>query len=72
MDKFFNDIQTFITTMDMGLRIAIIALLAVLDLLVLRNFFKTAIKDKIKIKVVNIILMVIISALLVLMAVYSF
>lgn len=72
MDKFFNDIQTFISSMNIMLKISIIALLAILDLLILRDFFKSAIKDKLKIKIVNIILFVIISAMLILVAIYSF
>ena len=72
MDKFFNDIQTFISSMNIMLKIAMIALLVILDLLVLRDFFKSAIKDKLKIKIVNIILIVIISAMLILVCIYSF
>lgn len=72
MDKFFNDIQTFIGSMNIMLKIAIIALLAVLDLLVLRDFLKATFKEKLKIKIVDLILLVIISALLVLVAIYSF
>ena len=73
MEKFFNDIQTFIAQMDSLLKLVIVVLLTVIDLLIIRSFVKSTNKDKRpKIKIVNLLLFLICSGLLVLIAVYSF
>lgn len=74
MEKFFNDIITFIAEMNIYLKISLVALLAVLDLLILRAFVKNlANKDnKPKIKVVNVLLFVIVSGIIVLLSIYGF
>ena len=74
MEKFFNDIVTFIAQMDSYLKIAIVALLAIVDILLIRAFVKNlSNKDnKPKIKLVNILLFVIVSGILVLIGMYGF
>ncbi len=73
MEKFFNDITTAIATMNIYLKISIIALLTILDIFILRAFISNIAKgDKPKIKIVNILLFVIVSGLLVLICTYGF
>ena len=74
MEKFFNDITTMIATMDTYLKISIIALLTILDIFILKAFISNLAKSngKPKIKIVNVLLFVIVSALLVLIFAYGF
>ena len=72
MEKFFNDIQTFISTMDSVLKFAIMALLITLDMLVFKSFLRTTNKDKFKFKLIYPLLFVLITGLLVLFAIYTF
>ena len=74
MEKFFNDIITFIAQMNPYLKSFIIALLAILDILILIKFIKNlSNKDnRPKIKLVNILLFVIVSGIIVLIGIYGF
>ena len=74
MEKFFNDIVTFIAEMNVYLKTAIVALLAIVDILLIRAFVKNlSNKDnKPKIKLVNILLFVIVSGIIVLIGMYGF
>ena len=74
MEKIFNDIITFIAEMNIYLKSAIIALLAILDILLLKQFIKNlSNKDnKNKIKIVNILLFVIVSGIIILIGIYGF
>ncbi len=74
MEKFFNDIVTGIATMNNVLKISIIALLAILDMLLIIAFMKNISNksNKPKIKFVNVLLFIIVSAIIVLFSVYGF
>ncbi len=74
MEKLFNDIITFIAHMNVYLKSAIIALLAIIDILLLKSFIKNlSNKDnRPKIKIVNILLFVIVSGIIILIGVYGF
>lgn len=74
MEKFFNDIVTAIATMNNALKISIIALLAILDMLIVIAFIKNISNksNKPKIKFVNVLLFIIVSAIIVLFSVYGF
>ena len=74
MEKIFNDIVTFVYQMHDALKISLIALFSILELLLIRSFIKNlANKDnKPKIKILNIIFIVIITALIIFISVYGF
>lgn len=73
MEKFYNDIVSFIVNLNVYLRMAIIAILVIFALLLLRNMVRTLTKqDKaIKIGFLPFILFVIIMALTVFIAYIS-
>ena len=72
MEKFFNDIVTFIANLDIWLVIVLVALFAVLDLCIIRSMVKGLAKDKPKLKFVHVLLFVIISGMMVLVSIYGF
>ena len=74
MEKIFNDIITFVYQMDIVLKISLIAMFSILELLLIRSFIKNlANKDnKPKIKILNIIFIVIMTALIIFISVYGF
>ena len=74
MEKFFNDIITFIAEMNVYLKSSILALLTILDVVILTAFIKNLSnkENRPKIKVVNILLFVIVSGIIILIGLYGF
>lgn len=73
MEKFFNDLQTFVANMDSLLKLVLIVLFALIDILIFRGFIKKTNKDKgPRIKIVNVLLVVICTGAIILLTAYSF
>ncbi len=73
MEEFINNIITFVSQLDPILKVALVGLFAILDILIIISFVKAMGKgDKIKIKVVTVLLFIICSGILIFLSIYSF
>ncbi len=73
MEELINNLITFVSQLDPILKIALIGLFAILDILVVISFVKSMGKgDKIKIKIVTVLLFIICSGIIIFLSIYSF
>lgn len=74
MEKFINDLITFVSQLDPILKVALVGIFALFDILILISFIKTFANknNKLKIKIATVLLFVICTGIIVFLGVYSF
>lgn len=72
MESFINSIRTFFAGLNGLVKISIVALLSVCLALAFVKFIKTISKDKSKVKLGQILILLILAGLLVLISIWSF